>query len=135
MRDGYTRQLEATEVPDENFVEFTRCWSASIVVLTGNASGEEYPLDQPSTVLGRGDSAHLRFEDPSMSSEHAALEFFDGGIRLRDLGSMNGTLLNGSDTKAAKLKHGDRFQIGALELQFVLSERDKAPKTYEVPLS
>ena len=135
MRDGYTKQFEASEAPNDEFIEFQRCWVASIVVLSGDASGEEYSLDQSSTMLGRGESAHVRFEDASMSSEHVALEFFDGGIRLRDLGSMNGTLLNGSDTKAATLKNGDRFQIGALELQFILTERPKKPKTYELPVS
>jgi pSer/pThr/pTyr-binding forkhead associated (FHA) protein len=104
-------------------------------VLSGDNSGAEFALEQPNTTLGRGESAQLRFDDSSMSSEHAALEFFDAGIRLRDLGSMNGTRLNGSEVKAADLKNGDRFQLGSHEFQFILIERRKRPKTYDVPLA
>jgi pSer/pThr/pTyr-binding forkhead associated (FHA) protein len=135
MRDGYTQKVEMPEEPDHEFLAFLGRWQASVVVLSGDNSGAEFVLEQPSTTLGRGETAQLRFDDPSMSSEHAALEFFDAGIRLRDLGSMNGTLLNGSDVKAAELKNGDRFRLGAHDFQFVLIERAKRPKTYDVPLA
>lgn len=135
MRDGFTRQVARTESPNPDFVAFQERWQASIVLVSGERSGEEFVLEQASTTLGRGDSAELRFEDPSMSSEHAALEFFGAGIRLRDLGSMNGTLVNGSEVKAAELKNGDRFRLGACEFEFVLVARNKQPKTYDVPLA
>jgi pSer/pThr/pTyr-binding forkhead associated (FHA) protein len=134
MRDGYTQKVDLPQESDHDFLAFQGRWQASVVVLSGDNSGAEFALEQPNITLGRGESAQLRFDDPSMSSEHAALEFFDAGIRLRDLGSMNGTLLNGSDVKAADLKNGDRFQLGAHEFQFILIERRKRPKTYDVPL-
>jgi pSer/pThr/pTyr-binding forkhead associated (FHA) protein len=68
-----------------------------------------------------------------MSKEHAALEFSGGGIRLRDLGSMNGLRVNGGATKVADLKNGDRFQIGEHEFQFVLEQRRRQPRTYVLP--
>jgi pSer/pThr/pTyr-binding forkhead associated (FHA) protein len=70
-----------------------------------------------------------------MSSEHTALEFCGTGYRLRDLGSMNGTLLNGGDVKAAELKNGDRMQLGSKVLQYILEERASRPRTYEVPVA
>ena len=135
MRDGYTRQVERPDEPSPDFVAFQKRWQASVVLLSGDDSGAEFLLEQPSTTLGRGESADLRFDDASMSSEHAALEFFDAGFRLRDLGSMNGTTLNGADIKAAELKSRDRFQLGSCEFQFILMERPKKPKTYDVPIS
>jgi pSer/pThr/pTyr-binding forkhead associated (FHA) protein len=135
MRDGYTRQVQRPDEPSPDFVVFQKRWQASIVLLSGDDSGAEFALEQPSTTLGRGESAELRFDDASMSSEHAALEFFNAGIRLRDLGSMNGTTLNGADIKAAELKSGDRFRLGSCEFQFVLVDRPKKPKTYDVPIS
>ena len=135
MRDGYTRQVERPGESSPDFIAFCKRWQASIVLLSGDDSGAEFVLEQPSTTLGRGESADLRFDDASMSSEHAALEFFDSGIRLRDLGSMNGTTLNGGDVRAAELKSGDRFQLGSHEFQFVLVGRPKKPKTYDVPIS
>lgn len=135
MRDGYTRKVARPDEPNPDFLKFQERWQASVVLLSGDDSGAEFVLEQPSTTLGRGENAQLRFEDSSMSSEHATLEFFDGRIRLRDLGSMNGTILNGSDVKAVELKNGDRFQLGAHEFQFVLVDRPKRPKTYDIPIS
>jgi pSer/pThr/pTyr-binding forkhead associated (FHA) protein len=134
MRNGRTRQIERPDEPNRDFVAFQGRWQASVVLLCGDDSGAEFVLEQPSTTLGRGENAQLRFDDCSMSSEHAALEFFDAGIRLRDLGSLNGTTLNGSDVEAAELKNGDRFQLGSHEFQFVLVDRPKKPKTYDVPI-
>jgi len=135
MRDGYTEKVEVPGEPHHGFLAFQGRWQASVVVLSGDDSGAEFTLDQPGTTLGRGKSAQLRFDDPSMSSEHAVLEFFNAGIRLRDLGSMNGTMVNGGEVKVADLKNGDRFQLGAYEFQFILVERPKKPRTYEVPLA
>ena len=58
------------------------------------------------------------------------LEFSDCGYRVRDLGSTNGTLLNGSEVKLAELKHGDRLEMGEQAFQFIIEERKRGPKTY-----
>jgi S-DNA-T family DNA segregation ATPase FtsK/SpoIIIE len=101
-------------------------------VTSGDAAGTEYEIDAPSISIGRGEDATWRFSDDSMSKEHAAIEFANGGIRLRDLGSMNGSTVNGADVKAADLKNGDRFQLGESTFQFVLEQRTRAPRTYVV---
>jgi pSer/pThr/pTyr-binding forkhead associated (FHA) protein len=129
MRDGYTRRIETIE---ENgpFAEWLEKWQATVVVVSGDAAGTEYTVDRPTISIGRSPESGWCFEDDSMSKEHAALEFTAGSIRLRDLGSMNGTLVNGSDSKAAELKNGDRFQLGEHEFQFILEKRSRQPKTY-----
>ncbi len=132
MRDGRTRKLEAVE-RDENFAAFLTKWRAIVVILSGEAAGTELELNQPNVSIGRGDKAHWAFDDDAMSKEHAALEFANGGIRLRDLGSMNGTRLNNSEVKAADLKNGDRFELGQHVFQFVIEKRPKQPKTYVLP--
>ena len=132
MRDGFTRKLEASEVARPGFAEWLAKFRAAVVVLSGDAAGTEHEIDVPSVSLGRGPEATWTFEDDSMSKEHAALEFAGEGIRLRDLGSMNGMQVNGADVKAADLKHGDRFQLGQSSFQFVLEERSRSPRTYVV---
>ncbi len=132
MRDGRTRKLEVME-RDESFDDFLSKWRAIVVILSGEAAGTEFELDRPNVSIGRGGEAHWTFDDDAMSKEHAALEFTNGGIRLRDLGSMNGTRLNDSEVKAADLKNGDRFQLGEHAFQFVLEKRPKQPKTYVLP--
>jgi pSer/pThr/pTyr-binding forkhead associated (FHA) protein len=129
MRDGWTRKLEIPE-RDETFERFIEKWRATVVIVSGAAAGTEYAVDRSVLTLGRGPGVHWAFDDSTMSKEHAALEFTDGGIRIRDLGSMNGIFLNGSEVKAGELKNGDRFQIGEHVLQFVLEKRPKEPKTY-----
>lgn len=135
MRDGFTRKVEAPLSPDEALAAFQKRWQATLVLLSGDDAGSEYPLESRTVTLGRGESADLRFSDAAMSSEHTALEFCGTGYRLRDLGSMNGTLLNGGDVKAAELKNGDRLQLGSKVLQYILEERASRPRTYEVPVA
>lgn len=131
MRDGMTRKVEAGD-RDHQFVEWASQWRVTVVVLSGDAAGTEYEMDRQIVSLGRGPESGWGFEDGTMSKEHAALEFAGGGIRLRDLGSMNGMRVNGSDVKVADLKNGDRFQLGAHEFQLVIEERPRQPRTYVV---
>ena len=129
MRDGRTRKLEAAD-GNQSFDDFAAKWRSIVVVLSGGAAGTEYTVEKPNVSIGRGAEADWTFADDTMSKEHAALEFANGGIRLRDLGSMNGIRLNGSETKVADLENGDRFQLGEHVFQFVLEKRPKRPKTY-----
>lgn len=131
MRDGLTRQIQVGE-RDSGFMEWLMQWQATIVVLSGEQAGDERDVDTPSIVIGRGPDASWTFADDTMSKEHACVEFSGSGIRLRDLGSRNGTLVNGASMNAADLKHGDRFQLGAHEFQFVMEKRSRGPRTYVV---
>jgi len=132
MRDGYTRQVETPE-GDQKFEEFQAKWKASVVVLSGVAAGTEWEVQAAQTTIGRGDTCDCRVDDDTMSKEHAVIEFSNGCLRLRDLGSMNGLRLNGADVKAGELEAGDRFQLGDHEFQFVLQQREKTPKTWVLP--
>ena len=131
MRDGRTRKVERIE-RDESFSSYLEEWRGVIVILTGGDAGMEYELDRPNVSLGRGPGVDLEFEDSAMSREHAAVEFVGHGFRVRDLGSMNGMLVNGVDVKAGDLSSGDRFQIGEHVFQLVLEQRKREPRTYVV---
>ena len=133
MRDGYTRKIEREDLGQPDFLKFIASNQASIVVVSGADAGSEFLIDRPHTSIGRGDSVDVRLQDDALSSEHAAIEFTGDGFRLRDLGSMNGMLLNGGDVKAGDLKHGDRFQLGSRTFQFVVTTCEKRPRTWEVP--
>ncbi len=132
MRNDSTRRIETREPADSSFEAWLASWQGSLVVTSGNAAGTEYLIDTPSISIGRGDEASWRIADDSMSSVHAALEFSGTGIRLRDLGSMNGCRVNGAAVQAADLKHGDRIELGQTTLQFLLEERQHAPRTYVI---
>jgi pSer/pThr/pTyr-binding forkhead associated (FHA) protein len=127
--DGKTRRMEVRP-SDAVFAEFLARYQATVVVLSGRAQGVEHGLEQQSILIGRGPGADLSFEEDSMSREHAALEFVDGGYRLRDLGSTNGITVNDMPVKSSFLKHGDRFKLGEQELQYLLEKRESGPRVY-----
>jgi pSer/pThr/pTyr-binding forkhead associated (FHA) protein len=133
MRDGRTRRLTAPEASGEDsWRDYHARFKVCLVVLQGGAEGSEFEVEGERLVLGRGGRAELRFEDDAMSQEHAALEFSGRGYRVRDLGSRNGTRLNGGEVRLAELKHGDRLQLGAHVLQLVVEPRRRAPRTYVI---
>jgi len=131
MGDTHTRKLDV-DPGDRSFSDFLGTHRAAIVVLSGHAAGSEFDLDQPKLAIGRGPGVDFAFEDTAMSREHAAIEFSDGSFRIRDLGSTNGTELNGKTVKAGSLEHGDRIRVGEHVFQFILETIEQAPKTYVV---
>ena len=132
MGDTHTRKLEM-KAGDQIFPDFLACHRAAIVVLSGEAPGNEFEIDHPKISLGRGPGVDLAFEDSAMSREHAVFEFSDGGFRIRDLGSTNGTQVNDAKVQSKNLDHGDRIRIGDHVFQFLLEKRELEPKTYFVP--
>jgi hypothetical protein len=84
----------------------------------GHEPGMIYDLGGEA-VLGRGDDAHIRLDDPYASGRHAQI-FEQGGIlAIQDLGSTNGTYLNEELLDTPRPLHpGDRVRIGDSELTF-----------------
>jgi len=80
--------------------------------------GRTYPLSIGSTVIGRGDQANLRLPDVGISRRHARLDFDGAQVVLTDLGSTNGTMVNGQRVSAVALNPGDMIQIGTTTLTF-----------------
>jgi predicted component of type VI protein secretion system len=86
-----------------------------MIVVQGKPEGKTIPLTGPSFKIGRGDGCHLRPNSDQVSREHAEILIGEESASIRDLGSRNGTLLNGrSLTGTASLKSGDLVQIGPL---------------------
>jgi predicted component of type VI protein secretion system len=84
----------------------------------GHAAGMIYDIG-PGAVLGRGDSAEIRLNDPFASSRHARIALQGGVVVLEDLGSTNGTYLNEELLHGlSPLHHGDRVRIGDSEFTY-----------------
>lgn len=77
----------------------------------------EFPLG-PATSLGRHPSNTLRLVDREVSKEHAVIERVGKDFILKDLGSSNGTFVNGRRVKELKLRDGDEISLGASRLIF-----------------
>jgi hypothetical protein len=80
--------------------------------------GRTYPVSVGSTVIGRGDQANLRLPDVGISRRHARIDFDGGQVVLTDLGSTNGTSVNGQRVSAVALNPGDMIQLGTTTLTF-----------------
>ena len=77
------------------------------------------------TLFGRAATATVRLEDRRVSGEHATLLWTNGGWVLRDLGSRNGTFVDGARLASGgsmPLKHGATLGFGSPEARFLLSE-------------
>ena len=92
----------------------------SIRVLRGFYEGLEMPVDRDWMVIGRGRGADIVIAEPTMSRAHAAIGFDGARFFVQDLGSTNGTRVNGSREQKAVLKNGDEVQLGKLALAVTL---------------
>jgi hypothetical protein len=76
----------------------------------------------PRTVIGRGAGADIVIDDPHVSARHAEVRFERGQWWLRDLGSSNGTMLNGEPVRAVVgVRSGDVLQCGRVRFRLVTS--------------
>ncbi len=84
----------------------------------GVGSGSTYELQTPVTLLGRGTDCDLRLVDPGVSRHHAELRVEDDQVVLVDLGSTNGTLVNGQPVRRVALTDGTNVTLGRTAMVF-----------------
>jgi ABC-type multidrug transport system ATPase subunit/pSer/pThr/pTyr-binding forkhead associated (FHA) protein len=77
-------------------------------------------------VIGRDPSSYLPLNHPTVSSRHAMIFKQGGGLMIRDLGSTNGTFVNGQRITQAPLKSGDTIQIGPFKLTYDAQQQSLA---------
>ncbi len=87
-----------------------------LVILNGPRKGERITVPIEPLTIGRGESCGLRLEDPEVATEHAVVEHHNGGLLVRDLGSMSRTLVNKREVQRAMVHHGDAIEIGRISL-------------------
>ena len=93
---------------------------ASAIVLSGFYEGLEVALDRERIVIGRGRKADLILAEATISRAHAALGFDKNGFFIEDLGSTNGTRVNGAPVSKQHLKNDDEIQMGKLRIGITL---------------
>jgi hypothetical protein len=85
---------------------------------TGLEAGSTYELQTPVTLLGRGTDCDLRMVDPGVSRHHAELRVEDTQVVLVDLGSTNGTFVNGQPVRRVVLVDGTNVTLGRTTMVF-----------------
>jgi two-component system, cell cycle response regulator len=90
----------------------TQQTQAAITVVSGPSTGRVFTI-HGAMVLGRGREAQVRLDDAGASRAHARITPADGGVYvLEDLGSLNGTFVDGKRIERTELRSGDRINIG-----------------------
>jgi hypothetical protein len=92
---------------------------ASMTLLSGPRTGTGFfPLDRAELTIGRGEHAGITLADPGISRMHARVVREGDDFVVEDLGSTNGTEVNGQLVKRRRLADGDRVRLGSSTLQF-----------------
>lgn len=91
---------------------------AQLIVLQGENIGHRIELLHDSTIVGREAGCTLSLRDAEMSRRHLEIRRESGRYRLRDLGSSNGTTVNGQPVQDVFLRRGDRIALGQTLLLF-----------------
>ncbi|WP_026343914.1 DUF3662 and FHA domain-containing protein [Nocardia sp. BMG111209] len=81
-----------------------------------DGSGRTYQLREGSNIIGRGQDAHFRLPDTGVSRRHIEVRWDGQTAMLSDLGSTNGTLVNGSPVQDWQLADGDVIRAGHSEI-------------------
>ena len=85
-------------------------------------SGERVSIRERPVVIGRGHEADVRIADASVSRRHAEVRYDGARVLVEDLGSTNGTSVNGERIARATLVPGDRVTLGAAVVIFRAGE-------------
>src|SRR5262245_23605427 len=84
-----------------------------IIFLSGPLMGKMHLLEEGMITLGRVGEVDIPINDLGISRKHCAILFHKGQAILKDLGSTNGTFLNGQRVDEAGLREGDKIQISS----------------------
>jgi Nif-specific regulatory protein len=100
---------------------------ARLIAVSGPLKGRAFPLAVAETLVGReDDSVAIDIAHTSVSRKHCLIEAHGDRLTLRDLGSRNGTLLNGERVQVAELKIGDRISVGIAVFRLVSEEEGES---------
>ena len=92
---------------------------ACLVVIYGQDLGRKYNLESPTLVLGRSSKCDIQIDQESVSRAHSKIMNQGKTIRIRDLGSTNGTYVNDEQIEERTLTDGDLIKIGRTIFKFL----------------
>jgi transcriptional regulator with AAA-type ATPase domain len=92
-------------------------------VVSGPDTGKELVLKAGTLRIGRNPKNHLVLSEPLVSAFHAEVERYSEGLQVRDLGSTNGTFINGQKIQSSIIPVNSEILIGKNRLRFLLEKR------------
>lgn len=98
----------------------------SLAVIMGANAGQIYTVTKPRTVLGRGTESDVQLQDSEVSRRHAMLEIRGDEAMVVDLGSTNGTYVDGVRVQKASIYSNQEFSLGTTMLMFIVTDMHDA---------
>jgi pSer/pThr/pTyr-binding forkhead associated (FHA) protein len=112
---------------------------ALIAQLHDGVAINKCPLDKPEFTIGRSSDCDVFIDDDVVSTEHAVIEQVDGAgsgaqsdFYIHDLGSTNGTKVNGDAVSRQKLSHNDVIRIGWVNFKFIDENKADPDQTAKI---
>lgn len=125
MSEDATLTFNALDLGEEDAQELSgqlqelNADSAMLLVVRGNNHGATYLLDTDVVRAGRNPDNDIFLDDVTVSRKHAEFRRQGNTFEVKDLGSLNGTYVNGKIVEAAALANHDEVQIGAFKFVFL----------------
>ncbi|MBN2506880.1 MAG: FHA domain-containing protein [Verrucomicrobia bacterium] len=104
---------------------------ARLVLLSEGFTGRTYDLKAEKTTVGRVSDNTFEIPEASISSHHAELILKGGDILVRDLGSTNGSFINGEKITEAVLKPGQILRLGVVEMRLETGDAALPKKVFD----
>lgn len=95
-----------------------------LVAINGSKKGTTFSLTAKEITIGRESASVVPLNHGSVSRRHCVIEREGNDFRVRDLGSSNGTFVNGQPVNEKILQHADQLRIGSIALLFLIEETD-----------
>jgi len=115
VTDEWDEDTSATDHEEiqRKLADTTDARRACLTILTGSLSGQLFKVKKGTLTIGRSPHVELRLEDDGISRNHARIRSETGRAWVEDLGSRNGTFVNGDRISVVvELKDGDKIQVG-----------------------
>ena len=101
-------------------------------VINSKQPGAAYTVWKSPYIIGRHQDSDIRVVSKAVSVRHCAILLHEGGVWVRDLGSTNGTRVNGEPIhEDRQLDHGDKIWVGPAIIEVILSEAGSEPPAQE----
>jgi len=104
---------------------------SEIHILSQDGQAYDFPSSKEKIAIGRGGDNDVILFDNSVSRHHAVIVKTNNDYFLSDMGSFNGTRVNGKLIQNIRLKHDDEIKIGYVKLKFLTGEEKPAPSPIE----
>ena len=122
----------ATEIQQRSIATPQRRLQTFVLhAMSGPSAGKSFPIDvhEGRVFLGQSPACAIRLDDPTVSRRHAAFDLVEGALRLSDLGSTNGTSVNGVRAYDVALVGGETLTVGTTSLRLELAGDASEPST------